>query len=191
LEQHEDKVQTLEWHPYEKQTLLTGSSDKTVRVFDCNSGDCKVYNIGEEAEVVTWDTFNPYNFIVGTDTGQVLYYDARSADVVWKLSAHTEPVTGLSLSSQCPGCLVSVSEDKTLKVWDISNKQPDFIVSRDFKMGKVFMSRFAPDAPFVIALGGEKSNDKFKVWDIRNSAAVNNKFKHRKLLTTETEDMAS
>ena len=28
LKQNKDKVQTLSWHPHEKQTLLSGSSDK-------------------------------------------------------------------------------------------------------------------------------------------------------------------
>jgi len=185
---HTDKVQTLTWHPYEKQTLLTGSSDKNARVFDCDSEDCKIYDIGQEVEIVTWNHFKPYNFLVGTDGGDVICHDARTSEPVWKISAHTSAVSGLSLSSECPGCLITVSEDKKVKIWDITS-QPKFVVEKDFEMGKLFNCVFAPDAPFVVAMGGEKSDGLFKVWDIRNSAAANNKFKKKKLLTTQAEEM--
>jgi len=112
LNPHTEKVQSVTWHPYEKQTLLTGSSDKTARLFECESGDCKTYDIGQEVEIVAWNHFQPYNFLVGTETGDVICHDARSTEPVWKISAHDSAVSGLSLSSQCPGCLITVSEDK-------------------------------------------------------------------------------
>jgi periodic tryptophan protein 1 len=43
---------------------------------------------------------------------------------VWTLNAHYEGINGLSLSSQCPDCLITGSSDKTMKIWDISNNQP-------------------------------------------------------------------
>jgi len=43
------------------------------------------------------------------------------------LNAHTKAVTGLALSSQCPGCLITSSQDKSFKIWDIQSGKPSFI----------------------------------------------------------------
>ena len=44
-------------------------------------------------------------------------FDVRREDkAVWTLSAHSDGVNGLSLSPQCPDCLVTVSSDETMKV---------------------------------------------------------------------------
>lgn len=49
---------------------------------------------------------------------------------VWTLNAHYEGINGLSLSSQCPDCLITGSSDKTVKIWDISNNQPTCVQVR-------------------------------------------------------------
>ena len=109
---HKEKVQSIAFHPMEGHTLLTGCCDNTVRVFDCRTVDQhKKWAVGGEVERVVWDHFNPYCCLASTDQGQVQCIDVRKdSGPVWTLSAHSEAVTGLSMSTQCPGCMTTVSQ---------------------------------------------------------------------------------
>jgi len=185
LDCHKEKVQGVSWHPFDHHTLVTGACDSFVRVFDCRTaGQHKKWNVGTGAEVerVLWDHFNPHRVLASTDKGQVVCLDVRQdKKPVWTLSAHNDAVTGLSLSSQCPGCLVTVSQDKTLKVWDVAGDKPEFVAERDLKLGQLHTCVTCPDAPFVTCMGGDKTSDNFKVWDIRESAPVKARFGKRNL----------
>lgn len=183
LKSHKEKVQSLSWHPQEAQTLLTGCCDKIVRAFDCRAQDtCKSWKLTGEIERVVWDHFNPYQCLASTSAGTVHCIDVRKDDPLWTLAAHTEEVTGISLSTQCPGCLTTVSQDKMMKVWDISGAQPQFVMERNMKLGALQTVVGCPDAPFVVCMGGDKTGDgNLKVMDIRDSSDVRQRFGSRKL----------
>eukprot|EP00088_Acartia_fossae_P024420 TRINITY_DN25374_c0_g1_i1.p1 TRINITY_DN25374_c0_g1~~TRINITY_DN25374_c0_g1_i1.p1 ORF type:complete len:375 (-),score=82.31 TRINITY_DN25374_c0_g1_i1:206-1234(-) len=182
LKYHEEKVQSLAWHPFDHQTLATGCCDKFVRIADCRTKDShKKWRLTGEVEAVKWNHFNPYQCIASTDAGTVHGIDVRKESPVWTLSAHTEGVTGISLSSQCPGCLVTVSADKSMKVWDILNDKPEFVMERQANLGLLQGLSGCPDAPFVIAMGGDQPSDNFRVFDIRESTQVRQRFGSRKL----------
>jgi len=182
LKYHQEKVQALDWHPFDPHTLATGCCDKIVRVADCRSQDSyKKWRVTGEVESVKWNHFNPYLFIAATDAGTVHGIDVRKDKALWTLSAHTEEVTSVSLSSQCPGCMVTTSADKTMKVWDILNDKPEFVMEEPAKIGLIQGMAGCPDAPFVIAMGGDKRSENFKVLDIRESPQVRQRFGRRKL----------
>jgi len=179
---HPEKIQSLQFHPFEIQTLATGCCDSSVRVYDCRSESCKEWKVDGEVERIMWDHFNPFCFLTSTEAGSVFYIDARNDKPVWQLNAHTGSCTGLALSSQCPGCLITSSQDKTFKVWDIQSGTPNFVVEHDFKLGSIYAATACPDAPFAFCIGGDNRSDNFKVWDIRQSAAVLNRFERRQLV---------
>ncbi len=90
---------------------------------------------------------------------------------VWTLSAHSpgQGANGMSLSSQCPGCLVTVSSDQTLKVWDVLSGKPECVLEKSMGMGKLHALGACPDAPFVVCAGGDLPRDNLRVWDVRES----------------------
>jgi len=182
LKYHQDKVQSLGWHPFDCQTLATGCCDKYVRVADCRTQDShKKWRLTGEIECVKWNHFNPYQVLASTDAGTVHCIDVRQESAVWTLAAHTQGVSSISLSSQCPGCLITVSEDQSMKVWDILNDKPECTMERQLSLGSLQGMAGCPDAPFVVAVGGDERGDNFKVMDIRESASVRQRFGSRKL----------
>ncbi|CAG5130170.1 unnamed protein product [Candidula unifasciata] len=175
LKHHEKEVQCVSWHPVESQSLLTGSFDNFAAVVDCRSPkeNVKKWEFDGEVERCIWNHFCPFNFLVSTDKGLLYEVDVRHSKPLFTLSAHEQAVTGISLSSQIPGLLVTTSPDKHLKVWDIQDSKPSLVLSRNLKLDVLHCVASNPDHPFVFAVG---ANRDFKVWDIRESAAVRRHF---------------
>ncbi|CAH2990329.1 unnamed protein product [Chilo suppressalis] len=121
LSYFDDKVQSVQFHPLEAQTLLTGSCDGNARVTDCRQPEAhRNWKLPPEIERVTWDRQKPYCFAMSNNEGKVAYVDCRQDEPLWTITAHEKEVTGLILSEQMPGMMITVSTDGKLKTWDIT-----------------------------------------------------------------------
>jgi periodic tryptophan protein 1 len=126
---HKDKVQAVQWNPAEPTVLLTGSYDRTVRVFDSRMPDeARGAFLGADVEAVRWDPWEPHGFYVSLENGMVLNYDARTlpstpntvSPARFTLSAHDGAASALDVNPHIRGCLVSGGTDKQVKIWNIT-----------------------------------------------------------------------
>lgn len=179
----EEKVQCLEWHKLEAQTLLAGGCDNKVRVFDGRTPEVhQTWPLDGEAERLLWNPLEPFSFVVGTSKGMVQSFDCRKGQM-WSIKAHDKEVTGLALSDGCPGLMVTSSPDEMVKTWDIADLEtPKLVYEKVFKMGNIHCLEMCADSPFVLAIGGDNKSNNFTVFDLRNDDVIKHTFASRNLV---------
>jgi len=185
---HTDKVCSVAWHKVEATVLLSGSYDRTVVAADMRAPDAQVPRWGVESDVETvqWDPHNENFFFVSTERGIIHYHDVRAAPqnptatkAIWTLQAHDDVLSSFDVNPVIPGFLATGSFDKSIKLWNIQPTGPSMVVSRNFDVGKVFATTFAPDQEVAFRLAVAGSRGTMHVWDTSTNKAVRSAFAGR------------
>ncbi|KAG2694320.1 hypothetical protein I3760_08G137100 [Carya illinoinensis] len=184
MEHHTDKVQAVAWNHHAPQVILSGSFDHSVVMKDgripAHSG--YKWSVTADVESLAWDPHTEHSFVVSLEDGTVKGFDIRAAksDAAseskpsFTLHAHDKAVCTVSYNPSAPNLLATGSEDKMVKLWDLSNNQPSCIATMNPKAGAVFSIFFSEDSPFLLAMGGSKG--KLEVWDTLSDAGVARRF---------------
>lgn len=177
----EEKVHSIEFHPDEAQTILAGSADGVVRLFDCrdpefvNASFVKWQTPGE-VEKVLWNCTDPNYFMIGSNDGSLHYVDKRQANkLLWSFKAHEEEISGICFNSEVKNLLTTTSTEGYLKIWNFNTTEIKPVYSHDFKMGRLQCMKQCPEDPFTLAFGGEKP-PRCKVFNIKNFEGVRQVF---------------
>lgn len=181
-------VSSSQWHPEDGAILLTGGYDGRVAVSDVRITDVKemskYWTVGsEDIENVSWSTSE--QFIAGTDQGNVYAFDIRNeSKPLWTLQAHDAGISSLQVNKYIPDLLItSAMGEKAIKLWKIptgdsvGKKGPSMVLSRDFGVGNVLTTSFAPDVEVAghVVVGGV--NKGLKMFDVFSNRAVRSGFK--------------
>jgi len=183
LSGHTGKVQCIKWHPFEAEMLVSGDSDGIVKLWDCKALTSNLeWKLDGEVEQVLWNHFDPFQFFAATDKGQIYSMDCRNSSTPLcsiNASSSCSAISGLTMSPSVKGCLVSVSIDGFLRVWNCSNQIIQLVTEEKMPVGRIHCCRFCPDNPWLVAIGGEKEEG-IELVDLRNLNKVTTTF--------ETED---
>lgn len=188
IKDFDEKVQTLQFHFAEAETLLVGSCDGTVKLFDCRATDStqsefKSWNVSAEVERVTWNKHNPNCFMVSTNDGMMHYFDRRNTEApLWQQSAHEKEVTGLVLAEHVDGMLCTASADGHVKIWDYDQNGATLVFAKHLKMGVIQNIQECPENSFILGVGGDVRKKNFQRINLLDYEMVSNKFKDRSLV---------
>ncbi|KAL5580304.1 hypothetical protein UlMin_012746 [Ulmus minor] len=184
MEHHTGKVQAVAWNHHAPQVLLSGSFDHSVVMKDGRIPTHSGYRwtVNADVESLAWDPHTEHSFVVSLEDGTVKGFDIRAATSnpdseskpSFTLHAHDKNVCSISYNPLVPNFLATGSEDKMVKLWDLSNNQPSCVASRNPKAGAVFSISFSVDSPFLLAIGGSKG--RLEMWDTSSDPAVSKRF---------------
>ncbi|KAI8055815.1 WD40-repeat-containing domain protein [Syncephalis plumigaleata] len=179
------KVQSVTWHPVEG----TCGYDRRVMAFDSRSpSNVTRWSVNADVEAVAWDVHAPQQLYASTENGAVLCFDVRNGSdstPVFTLQAHDGACSSMDVHPTIPGCLVTGSVDKTVKVWDVRNGKPTMVVSRDVGVGKVFNLQLCPDSLFNLAACGTSGG--LRIWDVSTNGAIRRTFSDRATFPNEED----
>ncbi|CAA0815533.1 Transducin/WD40 repeat-like superfamily protein [Striga hermonthica] len=173
------QVQAVAWNHFAPSVLLSGSFDHTVNMKDVRIPEHQgvTWSVAADVESLAWDPHTEHSFVVSLENGTVTGFDIRKAsskassqpEASFTIHAHDKAVCTIAYNTSIPNLLATGSEDKMVKLWDLSN-QPSCIASKNPKAGAVFSVSFSEDCPFTLAIGGSKG--KLQVWDLLTDAEV-------------------
>ncbi|KAG0147997.1 hypothetical protein CROQUDRAFT_670141 [Cronartium quercuum f. sp. fusiforme G11] len=110
LKGHQDSVYCLQ---FDDQKLVTGSRDKTVKIWNIESGLCLKTLKGHTGSVLSV-RFDEEILLSGSSDCKVLVWDLKTTQIITELTGHTSGVLDLALNSSW---IISGSKDSTVRIW--------------------------------------------------------------------------
>jgi histone-binding protein RBBP4 len=142
IEAHSDNVNCLSFNPYDGVYCVTGSSDKTLSLWDIRNLKSAIHNFENhvgEVHQVQWAPFNSNIFASGGTDRRICVWDVSQVGVEIKSEVkdqeppellfihggHTGKITDLAWCPKEPWVCGSVSDDNILQIWQIAKQIVD------------------------------------------------------------------
>lgn len=161
LQRHSGAVHTVCFSE-DRKHLLSGSSDKTLRLWELETGKELKTLSGHSSMVwpVCWQHHDKIIASGGNDS-KIKIWNSETAKEIVTLPAHAPIVLGLSFSPDGKW-LASCGGDKQIKIWDMSSFKEIFTLRGHSKW--VMSVAFAPDGKLLASGSTDKT---IKLWDSR------------------------
>jgi WD40 repeat protein len=159
IQGHKGTVNSVAFSP-NGQLIVSGSRDKTVRVWDATTGVQRHIMRGHEDWV--WSvTFSPNGQLIasGSDDRTARVWDASTGAERHIMHGHESGVLSVAFSRNSQ-LIVSGSRDKTVRVWDASTGAERHIMHGH--KSEVYSVAFSPNGHFIVSGSDDKT---VRVWD--------------------------
>ena len=156
---HDSWVEAVAYAP-DGQSLATASVDKTVKLWDAETGECQQTLTGHDARV-TGVAYAPDGQSLATASwdNTVKLWDAETGECQQMLTGHDSEVTGVAYAPDGQS-LATASEDKTVKLWDAETGEcQQTLTGHDNRVTGV---AYAPDGQSLATASWDKT---VKLWD--------------------------
>jgi WD40 repeat protein len=156
LQGHSAPVRAVAFSP-DGTRVLTGSADKTARLWDAATGKVVKTLLGHTARV-TAVAFSQdgTRILTGSDDSTAQLWDAVTGKAVATLTGHAGPVWGIAFSADNKRLLTG-SFDDTARIWDAATGRILAILGHT---GPVWAVAFSPDGTRLLT-----SSEEVQLWD--------------------------
>ena len=165
LDGHAANIISMAWSP-DRFRVITGANDKTVRIWDVETGRClaSLDNAGADTMRVSPDG---KRVLFGSGWGgNLLVWDLELGRFIRKLEGHAEAVNSVAWS-QDGRLAISGANDATVRLWDIESGQ--FI--REFRdhTGAVKSVAWNPNELRILSGGCDHT---VRLWDVESGQCI-------------------
>ena len=121
LSGHSGAVNRLAFHPTEGTRLLSGSRDRSAKLWDTRQKSAKLsFAAAAEVRDVQFSRQAPARFAAALENGVVQLFDVRvNREALLSFHAHQKAVSCLDFHPERAGLLVTGSQDMLLRVWEL------------------------------------------------------------------------
>ncbi len=163
---HHDRVLNVAFDP-QGETLASGSSDNTVKLWDVRSGQLLRTLEGHQTPV--WSlAFDPQTGTLasGGGDGVVRLWDVHNGQLLRTLEGHQNALNGVAFDPQT-GTLASGSSDHTVKLWETRNGK--LLHTLEEHKEWVWSVAFDPETGTLASGGGDSV---VRLWDVRSGQVL-------------------
>ncbi|KAG2494918.1 hypothetical protein HYH03_006853 [Edaphochlamys debaryana] len=179
LRRHHKPVLCMTTTPDSKY-LITGSADRTVRVWDVGSGYCTATLRGHHGDIMSVAiTPSGKQVLSGGTDRVVIVWDFATGECVRSLKGHKGAVTSVSVAPDGQWG-VTGSYDKSLRVWDLNNGQELACLPAHAGAFGVTAARISPDGSVIMSGGYDHL---IKVWDANSGLPLATLDGHRHMIS--------
>ena len=117
LKGHEGSISSAALSP-NTLTILTGSEDKTARLWDVLTGE-ELLSFNGHTQAITAVAYSPNEktVLTGSADGLVCLWHSKTGELLKEIKAHTSSITALAFSANS-NILLTGSKDRTVKLWN-------------------------------------------------------------------------
>ncbi|MCG6133219.1 MAG: hypothetical protein MET45_00890 [Nostoc sp. LLA-1] len=143
------------------QTLASASADRTIKLWDLNTGNLRHTLTGHSWSVI-YVAFSPDGQTVASGSGDktIKLWDVKTGNLRRSLTGHSDWVNSVAFSPDGK-TLASGSGDKTIKLWDVKTGNLHRTLTGHSKL--VRSVAFSPDGQTVASGSSDKT---IKLWDL-------------------------
>ena len=151
-----------------EDTLISGSTDGSVRIWDVKRKEMKRKLIDQAYEILKIACTGDTEFLVAGDAqGNVMIWKQPFDKMLYRFPAHRGTVQSLAFSVDGTK-LITIGGDNTVKIWDFSTRKEEFTLRGHG--GPVISLAVSTDGKHL-ATGSSRDNVIF-VWNIKTGAEV-------------------
>ena len=149
------------------QTLVSGSADKTIKVWNLDTGQLRRTLLGH-SNIVRSVIFRPNGQVLVSGSGDktIKLWNVQTGELIRTLTGHSGPVWSVAISHDGQ-TIVSGSEDKTIKIWNLSTGK--LIRTLTGHSSRVFSIALSLDGQILISGSKDKT---IKIWNLSTGKLI-------------------